>query len=288
MAQRTARQWIINIFLVIITLSFLGISMAPLVGGIISAISSPQPAAQVDPAQQRREELQEQLRGYEAVLQREPKNQTALIEVVNLRTQLGDIKGTLEPLQTLADSYPDQPQFRMALARTHLELGDRNSSKAELKKILSTNPGFLMALDRLIQLELEDKRPEAAIGVIKEVLDSAETANKIQPNSVDVATVQWILGEVYREQKRYPEAIAAYEAGIKADDKNFRPYLGKAQVFRAQEKPAEATAMFTKAIELAPPEFKDRVKSLAQPTPSVTVTVEPLVEPSPTASPKAN
>jgi tetratricopeptide (TPR) repeat protein len=284
-AQRTARQWFINIVLVIITLSFLGISMAPLLGSIISAISSPQQTntAKVDPAQRRIEELKEQLRGYEAVLKREPKNQTALIEVVNLRTQLGDIKGTLEPLQTLANAYPDQPQFRMALARTHLELGDRNTSKAELKKILSTNPGFLMALDRLIQLELEDKRPEAAIGVIKEVLDSAETANKIQPNSVDVATVQWILGEVYREQKRYPEAIAAYEAGIKADDKNFRPYLGKAQVLRAQENIAEATALFSKAIELAPPEFKDRVKSIAQPAP--TVTVEPVPEGSPTGKP---
>jgi Tetratricopeptide repeat. len=287
-AQRTARQWVINIVLVIITLSFLGISIAPLLGGIISSLNTAQEAktAKVDPAQQRINELNEQLRGYEAVLKREPKNQTALIEVVNLRTQLGDIKGTLEPLQTLSDSYPDQPQFRMALARTHLELGDRTNSKAELKKILSTNPGFLMALERLIQLELEDKRPEAAIGAIKEVLDSAETANKIQPNSVDVATVQWILGEVYREQKRYDEAIAAYEAGIKADDKNFRPYLGKAQVLQAQEKTAEATALFTKAIDLAPPEFKDRVKSLAQPAP--TVTVEPITEPSPTASPNAN
>lgn len=144
MAQRTARQWFINIVLVIITLSFLGISMAPLLGSIISAISSPQQTntAKVDPAQRRIEELKEQLRGYEAVLKREPKNQTALIEVVNLRTQLGDIKGTLEPLQTLANAYPDQPQFRMALARTHLELGDRNTSKAELKKFSALTQVF--------------------------------------------------------------------------------------------------------------------------------------------------
>lgn len=282
MSQRTARQWIINIILIVITLSFLGVSIAPLIGGIFfSQSSNPAPTSTPNQEEQRRARLDESRKGYEAVLKKEPKNQTALTELVGILTELGDIKGTLEPLQTLADSYPDQPQYRFTLAGVHLRLGDRAKSKAELRTLLSTRPGYLEALERLIQLELEDKRPEAAIGTIKQVLDSAETANKIQPNSVDVATVQWLLGEVYRLSQRYDEALTAFEEGIKTDDKNFRSYVGKAQVKRAQGNEAEAKAMFNKALEVAPSTVKDRINEIANPP---AVQVEPVPDSNPVPS----
>lgn len=279
MSERTTRQWIINIVLIVITLSFLGVSIAPLIGGIFLAQNpNPSPTATLNPEEQRIARLNEDRRGYEAVLKKEPKNQTALIELVNILIKLDDLKGALEPLQTLADSYPDQPQYRFTLAGVHLKLGDRAKSKAELRTILTTRPGYLEALERLIQLELEDKRPEAAIGTIRQVLDSASTANKIQPNSVDVATVQWLLGEVYRQSQRYDEALAAFEEGIKTDDKNFRSFVGKAQVKRAQGKEAEAKALFAKALELAPSSVKDRINEIANPP-------EVKVEPIPPATP---
>ncbi|MDX2255698.1 MAG: tetratricopeptide repeat protein [Pseudanabaenaceae cyanobacterium bins.39] len=286
MSQRTARQWIINGVLIVVTLSFLGISIAPLLGGMFAPPASNNNAAQPSPEQER---IKIQIEGFEAVLKSDPKNVTALSGLVELRNQIGDIKGTLEPLQVLADTYPDQPEYRMILARTHIQLKDPKSAAAEYRKILSTKPGFIPAVQSLVSIELSDNRPEAAIGILQDTLKTAETANKIQANSVDTSSVRWILGEVYRQQNRLDDAIATYDQMIKDNAKDFRPYVGKGQLKQLQGKDDEAKQLFDKSIELAPAEFKDEVKRLASlnpnkqpftaPAPSSTTTPQPTTKP---------
>jgi len=259
--QRTARQWIINGVLIVITLSFLGVSIAPLIGGLFAPPN--QQAANSNQNTSEQERIKIQIEGVEAVLKSDPKNQTALIGLVNLRNQLGKVKETIEPLQTLSDTFPDTPEYRMTLAKTYLELKDTKNAVAEYRKILTTKPGYIPALQSIVGLELNDKRPEAAIGLLLDTLKTAETANKIQANSVDTASVRWILGEVYRQQNRLDDSIATYDQMIKENPKDFRPYVGKAQLKQVQGKDDEAKKLFDKGLELAPADFKDEVKRLA-------------------------
>jgi len=259
--QRTARQWIINGVLIVITLSFLGVSIAPLIGGLFAPPT--QQAANPSQNTSEQERIKIQIEGFEAVLKSDPKNQTALIGLVNLRNQLGKVKETIEPLQTLSDAFPDTPEYRMTLAKTYLELKDPKNAAAEYRKILTTKPGYIPALQSVVGLELNDKRPEAAIGLLQDTLKTAETANKIQANSVDTASVRWILGEVYRQQNRLDDSIATYDQMIKENPKDFRPYVGKAQLKQVQGKDDEAKKLFDKGLELAPADFKDEVKRLA-------------------------
>jgi tetratricopeptide (TPR) repeat protein len=260
-AQRTAKQWAINIVLIIVTLSFLGVSIAPLLGSILAP---QQPATNKATAQSsEKDKLKNQIEGFEAVLKREPKNRTALEGLVNLRIQLGDIKGSIEPLQTLADSYPEITDYRLVLARTHMELKERDLAVAEYRKILTTKPGELRALERLISLELQDKRPEAAIGLLKETIASADTANKIQPDSIDKVIITLMLGDVYLNQKRYDEAMEVFDKLAKKEAKDFRPLVGKAQVERALGNETKALSLFAEASKLAPPQFKDNINKLA-------------------------
>lgn len=261
MTQRTARQWIINGVLIVITLSFLGVSIAPLIGGLFAPHN--QQAANSNQNTSEQERIKIQIEGFEAVLKSDPKNQTALIGLVNLRNQLGKVKETIEPLQTLSDTFPDTPEYRMTLAKTYLELKDTKNAVAEYRKILTTKPGYIPALQSIVGLELNDKRPEAAIGLLLDTLKTAETANKIQANSVDTASVRWILGEVYRQQNRLDDSIATYDQMIKENPKDFRPYVGKAQLKQVQGKDDEAKKLFDKGLELAPADFKDEVKRLA-------------------------
>ncbi|MCA6575626.1 MAG: tetratricopeptide repeat protein [Pseudanabaena sp. M158S2SP1A06QC] len=261
MTQRTARQWIINGVLIVITLSFLGVSIAPLIGGLFAPPN--QQAANSNQNTSEQERIKIQIEGFEAVLKSDPKNQTALIGLVNLRNQLGKVKETIEPLQTLSDTFPDTPEYRMTLAKTYLELKDTKNAVAEYRKILTTKPGYIPALQSVVGLELNDKRPEAAIGLLLDTLKTAETANKIQANSVDTASVRWILGEVYRQQNRLDDSIATYDQMIKENPKDFRPYVGKAQLKQVQGKDDEAKKLFDKGLELAPADFKDEVKRLA-------------------------
>lgn len=279
MSQRTARQWIINGVLIVVTLSFLGVSIAPLIG---SVFAPPAQQAATNSAQNasEQERIKIQIEGFEAVLKSDPKNQTALIGLVNLRNQLGNAKGTIEPLQTLADSFPDQPEYRMTLARTYIELKDPKNASAEYRKILTTKPGFIPALQSIVSIELTDKRPEAAIGILQDTLKTAETANKIQANTVDTSSVRWILGEVYRQQNRLDDSIATYDLMIKDNAKDFRPYVGKAQLKQVQGKEDEAKKLFDKSIELAPAEFKDEVKRLATLSPQKKPFTSPAQSPS--------
>ncbi|WP_271252021.1 tetratricopeptide repeat protein [Pseudanabaena sp. Chao 1811] len=278
MTQRTARQWIINGVLIVITLSFLGVSIAPLIGGLFAPPT--QQAANSNQNTSEQERIKIQIEGFEAVLKSDPKNQTALIGLVNLRNQLGKTKETIEPLQTLADSFPDTPEYRMTLAKTYLELKDPKNAAAEYRKILTTKPGYIPALQSVVGLELNDKRPEAAIGLLQDTLKTAETANKIQANTVDTGSVRWILGEVYRQQNRLDDSIATYDQMIKENAKDFRPYVGKAQLKQVQGKEDEAKKLFDKGLELAPAEFKDEVKRLASLSPQKQPFTSPAQSPS--------
>jgi tetratricopeptide (TPR) repeat protein len=241
------------------------------------------PAQQANNANQNTSEqdrIKIQIEGFEAVLKSDPKNQTALIGLVNLRNQLGKTKETIEPLQTLADTFPDQPEYRMTLARTYIELKDPKNALAEYRKILTTKPGYIPALQSIVSIELTDKRPEAAIGILQDTLKTAETANKVQANAVDTGSVRWILGEVYRQDNRIDEAIATYDQMIKESAKDFRPYVGKAQLRQIQGKEDEAKKLFDKGLELAPAEFKDEVKRLAALSPQKAPFTNPAQAPS--------
>ena len=282
--QRTARQWIINGVLIVVTLSFLGVSIAPLIGGLFDPPTT-QTANNANQNNSEQDRIKIQIEGFEAVLKSDPKNQTALIGLVNLRNQLGKTKETIEPLQILSDTFPDTPEYRMTLAKTYLELKDPKNAAAEYRKILTTKPGYIPALQSVVGLELNDKRPEAAIGILQDTLKTAETVNKIQSNTVDTGSVRWILGEVYRQQNRLDEAIATFDQMLKETPKDFRPYVGKAQLKQVQGREDEAKKLFDKSLELAPAEFKDEVKRLASLSPQKQpFTTSP--DQSPTQSPR--
>jgi Flp pilus assembly protein TadD len=84
-----------------------------------------------------------------------------------------------------------------------------------------------------------------------------------------------LLAEIFVQQNRYPDAIAVYERAIKADEKDFRPLLGKALVLKEQGKMTEADSLFKQAILLAPVQYKDQIKEIALETPE-----KPLLKPS--------
>ncbi len=319
--SQKSNRWLINIILVVAAVALVGASMLPLLTSTIEQSqppnASPSPSGQNAIAAQK-SQLEDQARGFELVLQREPENQTALQGLVDARIKLGDIKGAIPSIEKLAQLNPTQPQYTLLLAQAKVRTGDVEGGQNAYRAILKTKPGDNLALQGLVLTLLQQQRPDEAISLLQ---DTLKEADKAKAGSVDVTSVQLLLGEVYANQKRYDEAIATYDRAIAAnqkdvrpflakgsvlavqkryddaialydratllDSKDFRPVLAKASVLREQGKEDLAKPLFETAASLAPPEYKAQIQQLAQasPTPSPSPTTTPSPSPTPTTSP---
>lgn len=285
------RSWIVKVVLALAVLAFVGISMVPL----ISAFNNnTQPPTQNNPSAggnlsspDQKSKLQDEARGYQLVLQREPENQTALKGLLQARLELlslkeGDIQGVIEPLEKLAKLNPEQTEYAVLLAQAKQQMGDKEGAAQAYRSILTTRPGDLKALQGMVSLLLSQQRPEAAIGLLQDTLSAAPQANKNQPGSVDTVAVQVLLGSVHASQKRYPQALSAYDQAIQKDSQDFRPVLAKAMLLKQQGKVTEAKPLFNSALALAPAQYKDEINKAAAAAPTPT----PAASPTPTPETK--
>ncbi|MEM8603579.1 MAG: tetratricopeptide repeat protein, partial [Cyanobacteria bacterium P01_H01_bin.121] len=183
------KRWLINSFLFVSLIAFIGFSIAPLLGGFRRpadhSATAPYPQ-EAGLSGEQQSLLENQAQGYELVLQREPDNETALRGLLETRLEMGDIPGAIAPLERLADLKPEQPEYTILLAQAKQQVDDREGAAQAYRSILANQPGNLGALQGLVGLLLEQDRPEAAIGLLQDTVQLADQANEIQPDSVDV------------------------------------------------------------------------------------------------------
>ena len=280
-------RWFVKIVLIIAVIALVGGSMVPIIAAFNDSQQTGNAANSAgNSASDQKTKLEDTARGYESVLQREPENSTALQGLLEARLRLfqlgqGDIKGIITPLEKLSKLNPEETRYAVLLAQAKQQAGDKEGAAQAYRSILETKPGDLPALRGMVALLLEQKRPEAAIGLLKESLSKAEKANKIEPNSVDTTAVQVLLGSVYAKDKRYAQALSTYDKVIKNDPKDFRPVLAKAMVLKNQGKTEEAQPLIEKASSLAPSEYKDEINRQRAASATPTATPEASATPSP-------
>ncbi|MBN3877146.1 MULTISPECIES: tetratricopeptide repeat protein [unclassified Nostoc] len=267
-------RWIVQVVLAVAILAFVGVSVIPIIGAFNNTPPSSQNTASTRgslSSADQKSKLEDEARGYEQVLQREPENQTALKGLLQARLQLlsqkdksevkpADIQVVIEPLEKLAKLNPEQSEYSVLLAQAKQQIGDREGAAQAYRSILSSKPGDLKALQGMVALLISQQRPEAAIGLLQETLSNAAQANTIQPGSVDIVAVQVLLGSVHASQKRYAQASSVYDQAIKKDPKDFRPVVAKAMLLKQQGKDADAKPLFDSAAALAPAKYRDEIK----------------------------
>ncbi|WP_341526442.1 tetratricopeptide repeat protein [Nostoc sp. UHCC 0302] len=275
--SQTSNRWIVKVVLALAVLAFVGVSVIPIIGAFNNTPPSNQNVASSRgslTSSEQKSKLEDAVRGYELVLQREPENQTALKGVLQARLQLlsqkgkgevqpADIQAVIEPLEKLAKLNPENSEYGVLLAQAKQQIGDKEGAAQAYRSILATKPGDLNALQGMVGLLLSQQRPEAAIGLLQDTLTNAAQANKIQPGSVDAIAVQVLLGSVHASQKRYAQATSVYDQAIEKDPKDFRPVFAKAMLLKQQGKDTEAKPVFDKASALAPAQYKDEINKTA-------------------------
>lgn len=206
---------------------------------------------------QKNAELEAEASGYQKVLLREPNNETALRELLNIRLQQQDLQKAIAPLETLSKIHPELPEYGVLLGQTKQYQEDSEGAAAAYRQVLANNPVNIMALGGLVNLFLNQDLPERAISLLQSTL-SQVTAK--EDNGFELSSVKLLLGEVYSEAQKYSKAINLYDEIAEADDSDFRPLFAKALILQKQEKNDQAKPLLESAYELAPAEFKDQIK----------------------------
>ncbi|MFN7518083.1 MAG: Tfp pilus assembly protein PilF [Dolichospermum sp.] len=275
--SESRNRWMVRVVLAFAVVAFVGVSVMPIITTFNKPQSLPQNQANTEnqgSSLQQKSKLEDQARGYELVLQKEPENQTALKGLLQARLQLlsqkspgevkpADIQVVIEPLEKLARLNPQKSEYGVLLAQAKQQIGDQEGAAQTYRTILTAKPTDLKALQGMVSLQLNQKRPEAAIGLLEESLTAAKKANATQPGSGDVIAIQILLGNVYAFQKQELQAISVYDQAINQEPQDFRPILAKAMLFKQQGKLAEAKPLFDKATALAPAQYKDEINKVA-------------------------
>ncbi len=283
-------SWLVRGVLVLAVGAFVAVGFVGLFNsGRASSPANNNPASTQTPADQTAK-LQSTIEAYKTVLAREPENETALIGIIQAQISLGDLEGTLEPLEKLASVKPDVPEYSIALAQTKQQLGDVEGAAQVYRRVLTQKPGNAPALQGLVELLVIQGRSEAALGLLRDTLATADQTNELSPGSIDKLSVKLLLGQVFVEQKKYDDAIKVYDEAI-ADAQtasptlpDFRPTLAKALVLQEKGDKDAAKTLFDQALGMAPTQYKDGVQKLIDEKTAVPAATS---ETSPNAAPEA-
>jgi tetratricopeptide (TPR) repeat protein len=265
--QQKRSRWI-YFGLILTLLALLGFSSLPIVTSIVQsqgALAQTKSTPVSNVSQQMLTQLESQAKGYQIVLEREPDNDTALKGLLDIRLKQGDIKAAIEPLEKLANLNNNLVEYTVLLAQAKQQISDFEGSAAAYRQILANNPLEPKALAGMAQLMLAQNRPEGAIGLLKDALQEATELHSKKENeneSLDLTSIELLLGQVYAQQKRYAEAISIYDRAVSEDKGDFRPVLSKALVMQEQGKNPEAKSLLKTAFSLAPAIYKDQIEEM--------------------------
>ena len=226
--------------------------------------------------------LEAEANGYQKVLEREPENDTALRGLLEIRLKQKDLKSAIAPLEKLAQIHSQQNEYTILLAQAKQQVADYEGAAAAYRQVLATRPGDIFALGGITNLYLIQNLPERAIALLKDTIKLAQGDDTEKGKSIDLTSVELLLGELYVNQERYDEAIALYDRIAQAEAEDFRPVFAKALVLKQQGKIEAAKPFLETAYTLAPAEHKDQIgneiKRLAEKSDLVEVDISSSVD----------
>ena len=202
-------------------------------------------------------------------MKKEPENQVALKGLLDARLRLGDVKGSLLPLEKIAALNPQIADYTVLLGQTKQYLGDIEGATVNYRTVLTVQPQNINALQGLVSLLLDAKRPEAAIGALQDSIAKAGVDTEITP-------LKLLLAQVYINRQRNADALAIYDGLIETKKGDFRPVLAKALVLKQMGNTSQAQSLLMTATNLAPAEYKDQIKQLAQATQPPKTAIPPI------------
>ncbi len=136
--------------------------------------------------------------------------------------------------------------------------------------VLQREPNNANALDNLAQLRLELGQPAQAITLL-------ERSRKLNPADPRYTLS---LGDAYLKTNQFAKASSEFDKLLAISEDYAPAVLGKGLALQGMGKGKEAQVQFDKAIKIAPPQMKQKIKEIALKNSLPTAPVSPAKEPS--------
>lgn len=179
-------------------------------------------------------------------------------------------------LKALEQAFPDSPAVQTEIGLLQLSRNNRTGARAAFERAIKARPTHLEAISGLVQLDLADRRADAA----RTRVDAAVAANPkgagtlllasrtysalgdwpraerlaqdaIEADPANLDAYGW-LGRIYVAQKKLDNAIGQFTTIADRQPKSVPAHTILGMLFEMQQRPSEATARYERALEADP------------------------------------
>ncbi len=194
------------------------------------------------------QDLDGALREADAALAKDPSNFGAMIIKSDVLASRNDADALQKILQLMQEAYPDSPEGYFRMGRVYRAAGKQDMALSEYEKALerASGPGEVQMLKEIIETEMALGAADKAEARLKAILDQ----DAKHPVAHD------LLGMVYLNQKRFPEAEAAFSEQIKVNPNSSTVYSQLASARIAQENLAAAAAAYEDGLKVMPDDLR--------------------------------
>ncbi|KAE8692464.1 zinc finger family protein [Hibiscus syriacus] len=193
--------------------------------------------------------LQDQEKTLQQKLSKNPNDIETLRSLMEVRIRLKKLQQSIEVINRLIQLEPQDPEWPMLKSQIHSYAGDFELAKKGFEEILAKDPDRVEAFHGLVmaysdsgqKLKELEKRIEGAMDKCKK-----EKRNK------DFRDFKLLIAQIRVIEGRHSEALKVYEALVKEEPKDFRPYLCMGIIYTLLKNKNEAEKQFEKFRKLVP------------------------------------
>ena len=153
---------------------------------------------------------------------------------------LGKTTEAIEEFQAAIKVAPREPGVNFGLGYLQWKLREYDSAKNAFEAELSVDPANPQALAYLGDIEMKANNPERSLVLLKKAVQLKD----------DIRIAYADLGAIYREQKQYNDALAAFQRAVKLDPAQPDTHFQLGRLYQAMGNTAAAKQEFAKVREL--------------------------------------
>ncbi|MDX1252536.1 MAG: PEP-CTERM system TPR-repeat protein PrsT [Gammaproteobacteria bacterium] len=131
----------------------------------------------------------------------------ALEALAQAQLAAGEVNSAVSSYRKLAEKLPKSPQVQYLLAQAQARVKDFKAAASSLNKALELNPNFLPASIGLAELEVQNKRPQEALRI----------ARQIQKQQDKFPAGYELEGDIHMSGQAYSDAAKAYAVAFERD-----------------------------------------------------------------------